>query len=168
MPASGRAALLTCTAMLAVAGAAWYTPRLAYQDALPDVPAMVGTPAPNGNGAAATCGEAGPVFGPFPCARLPEEAVRRLKVQAHRQTKLAPLFYIHVADIQLTGPTPDHVAGRVVWRTIFGAPVGETTFSAGGASSTWDPRPGFLVWGALLVAEFGLASLLVWQLWTMP
>jgi hypothetical protein len=128
---------------------------------------MARTPPQDGAGVT-TCGDADPVFGPFLCARLPEEAVRRLKVQLAHQTKLASLFHLQVVDGRMTGPTPDHVEGRVVWRTVFGVAVATTTVQADQWSTVWDRWPGLLVWAALLLVELGLAGLLLWQLWAMP
>ena len=52
------------------------------------------------------------------------EALHRLKTQTTADYELRPLFY-QVTDAHMTGPTPDHVQGTVVWRTLFGIPVGQ-------------------------------------------
>jgi len=53
-----------------------------------------------------------------------QEALHRLKTQATIGYEIQPLFY-QVTDAHMTGPTPDHVEGTVVWRTLFGVPIGQ-------------------------------------------
>lgn len=84
-----------------------------------------------------------------------DEALHWLRTQDALGYKIRPLFR-QVTDATMTGPTPDHVKGTVVWRTLFGVDVGgrydvDTTRWAG-------------TWAMFLVAELALGAFVVRQL----
>lgn len=78
-----------------------------------------------------------------------DEALRRLKTQETLGYEIHPLF-LQVAGARMTGPTPDHVEGTVVWRTLFGVDVGQRY--------DLDVGRWLAVWTAFLLAEFALGA----------
>lgn len=57
-------------------------------------------------------------------------------------------MFLQVTDAHMNGPTPDHVKGTVVFRTLFGIEVGET--------HALDYRRWAGVWLAFLVTQAAL------------
>lgn len=84
-----------------------------------------------------------------------QEAVRRLKTQATIGYEIRPLFH-QVTDAHMTGPTPDHVEGTVVWRTLFGVPVGQRY--------DLNVVRWIGVWTVFLATELGLGAYMFWRL----
>ena len=83
------------------------------------------------------------------------EAMRRLKTHETFGYKIRPLFY-HVTDAHMTGPTPDHVEGTVIWRTLFGVSVGQRY--------DLNVAPWIGVWTMFLATELGLGAYMLWRL----
>lgn len=84
-----------------------------------------------------------------------DEALPRLKTQETVGYKIHPLFY-QVRQAHMTGPTPDHVEGSVVWRTLFGVSVGHRY--------DINVERWIAVWGAFLSIELGLGFLVLRRL----
>ncbi|MCL4241796.1 MAG: hypothetical protein KJ048_10620 [Dehalococcoidia bacterium] len=95
-------------------------------------------------------------------ASAPPEAVNRLKVQAAHVRTIPPLVS-RVTHAEQFGPTPDHVRGRVVARTLFGIRIGWYELSAeGNAAWHYDRRKELALAAAFLLAEAGLLGSAVW------
>lgn len=95
-------------------------------------------------------------------ASAPPEAVLRLKVQAAHVRTIPPLVS-QATMAEQYGPTPDHVRGRVVARTLFGVRTGWYELPAEG-SEDWDYDHGkeLALSGAFLLAEAGLLGAAGW------
>lgn len=169
---SGRMALLTLAAMFGLGFAAFCAFPLVHQDHLPELPAPPLAQAAGGDGTMPACAvvdrRAGRAVYPLPCPGLRRQGLGRLKVAARQATKPAPLYHIHVGGAHMTGPTPGHVEGIVVWRTVFGVPAGITAIDGTDFRSGWDHRRAARTWGAFLPAEPALGALLAWQRWNAP
>ncbi len=157
----------TTIAMLAVAIAAFVAPPCLFPDRLPTTGQRAWVDGSDAWGPTCTVAVAtvpgGQVVYRRPCSQLPREALRRLKTQAAAPLKVRPGFR-QVTAARMTGETPDDIEGTVVWRTVFGLPVGETRIS--GARWTHDHHQlnWWLAWGTLLLVEGALARLLYKQL----
>ncbi len=92
----------------------------------------------------------------------PPEAVRRLKTQAAHVRTIPPLVS-QATHAKQHGPTPDHVRGRVVARTLFGIRVGWYELAAQGSEGwDYDHRKEFALSAAFLLAEAGLLGAAGW------
>ena len=105
---------------------------------------------------------------PDQAPEVSKEALRRLRTQAAAGVEIAWLLSPQVVDARMVGPTPYHVEGRVVWRSLFGVVVGETTVTQHQSSYRWDTGKLALVWAVFLVTETLLAGSIVWRLRTSP
>jgi hypothetical protein len=101
-------------------------------------------------------------------ASAPPEAVRRLKVQAAHVRTIPPLVS-QATRAEQYGPTPDHVRGRVVARTLFGVRIGWYELSAE-SSEEWDydHRKELALVAAFLAGELGLLVAAGWLFVTSP
>jgi hypothetical protein len=93
------------------------------------------------------------------------EHVLRLKTQASMWTDI-PAVRLQAIEARSIGPSPDHVAGTVVFRTLFGVPWGRVEVGS-------EPGPTWHTWRYIATglgfvgAEAVLLGLLGWRLWTM-
>ncbi|MBI4497337.1 MAG: hypothetical protein HY689_05505 [Chloroflexi bacterium] len=111
----------------------------------------------------AACG-APPLVYPDQAPGVPREALRRLKTQAGQPFKLRRLAYLQVTDAEMTGDTPDHVKGTVVFRTLFGIPFGVSSVSS--RDLNWSIPA--VTWAVFLLAETVLGIVVLRRLWDMP
>ena len=99
-------------------------------------------------------------------ADAPPAAVQRLKTQAAHVRTIPPLVSQAVRAEQY-GPTPDHVRGRVVARTLFGFRTGWYELSAeGSAAWHYNHRNEVAVFAAFLLAEGALLGAAGWLVTT--
>ena len=95
-------------------------------------------------------------------AGAPPEAVRRLKTQAAHVRTIPPLVS-QATHAEQYGPTPDHVRGRVVARTVFGARTGWYELpTEGGEEWAYDHRKELALVAAFLSGELGLLGAAGW------
>ncbi len=94
-------------------------------------------------------------------ASAPSEAVRRLKTQAAHVRTIPPLVS-QATHAEQYGPTPDHVRGRVVARTLFGIRTGWFAATIEGEEWQYDLRKELGVFITFVVAEAGLLGAAAW------
>jgi hypothetical protein len=154
--------------MLGLGFAAFGAPRLIHRDALPEVGQrswLAGS-----EGRRATCivtttrGER--LVYDLACAHMPHEALRRLKAQATVGYTIPPAL-TQVTAARMIGETPNDVEGMVIWRTLFGLPVGTSPVVGYRHNYSLDFEKHLNVALMFLLAEGMLAVVLLRQLWRL-
>ena len=93
-----------------------------------------------------------------------QERILRLETAARHWTKL-PILKVQTVEARATGPTPDQVAGRVVFRGLFGMPWAEVVREDSGQEDvTWQIHRQMAVWGMFVCA---LLLLAFWEWWLL-
>jgi hypothetical protein len=81
---------------------------------------------------------------------------------------IEPLLVPQITEARMFDSTPDAIEGTVVWRSLFGVQIGQSTQS-GWETTTWmDLSRVVLLWTAFVAIEVALGGLLLWQWWHLP
>ncbi len=96
-------------------------------------------------------------------ASVSAEALRRLKIQA-----VLPYGGLHprslqVTEAHMTGPTPDHIEETVVFRSLFGLPVGTVVIQSQDYHLNFDPDAWFGLWFGFVALEVTLGTYALWR-----
>lgn len=83
---------------------------------------------------------------------LSDHDVAVMKTEARHWSSVPP-FALQITEAAPPAEAPGMPDGRVVWRTIFGLPYGETTFAAGQSTQEWRERPAAWAWGGFAAVE---------------